>query len=226
MPRLVLVALLPLLTSACIIRLNSRDYMVDGVELEQQHTETIEVQAWEASGLTLRSAAGDIHVEPTSGTNRIEVTLHEKTLGDAYAVFAGGRLEARTHSGEPHAIGDVRVYSNDLLPVLDVETGMGDIVIHGAVQQGEARLDTGMGSIGIRGASFTKLTAETGMGDIDLADVTAAEARLESGLGDVSVTGSRLQSVRADTGMGDIDCRDSELGHHEFDAGLGSVRTR
>jgi len=247
MSRLTSLALLPAaLTTACIIPLGSSDIVVDGVKLEEKHTETIEIDAWDASGLTIRSWGGDIHIQSTSGPNRITVTLHELTLDDAAASHEDGRLVAHTTSGEPLAIGDVTVFSNGPLPALDITTGMGDVLVHGVAIPGAARIETGMGdvevldtgsperiqansgmgSIEVRGTSCGTLEAASGMGDIHVSNVSATEARLEAGLGDVTIIGSHLESVRAETGLGDIDCRDSEIGHHEFDTGLGKVRTR
>lgn len=246
MSRLAIASLLPLLSSACVLSLNSNEIVVDGVELREKHAETIEIPAWDASGLTLRSWGGDIHIESTSGPNQITATVHEETPGDASIVYEGGQLLAFTKSGAPYAIGDVQIFSNGALPALDVETGMGDVLVHGVDVQGKVELETGMGDIElldsgtpesieassgmggieIRGSTCRLLTAASGLGDVVITNVTAVEARLESGLGDVSVTSSQLDSVTAETGLGDIDCHGSEIGQHEFDTGLGSVRTR
>lgn len=246
MCRIATLALLAAFTTGCIVPLHRNNIVVDGVELEEKHTETIEVPAWDAAGLTIRSWGGELHIEATTGPNRITVTLHELTFGDASAVYEGGELSARTVSGEPYAIGDVTVHANGPLPSLSLATGMGDVLVHGVEVAGLMQLDTGMGdveildagapesvaassgmgSIEMRRTKCGSLRATSGMGDIVLSEVTATEASLDSGLGDVTVRDSKLDSARATTGLGDIDCRHSELGAHEFDTGLGSVRSR
>lgn len=237
--------LLPAVATGCIIPLHLNNVVVDGVELEEKHTETIEIPAWHESGLKIRSWGGEVHVEATSGPSRIVVTVHELTPGDARAAYEGGELIARTKSGEPYAIGDVQVFTGGSLPALDVDTGMGDVLLHGVAIEGAVRLETGMGdveildvnapdrveassgmgSIEVRSTACATLRASSGMGDIHLAGVTATEASLGSGMGDVTLRDSQLATVRASTGMGDIDCRDSRIGDHDFETGLGSVRS-
>ena len=61
---------------------------VNGVELDAEHEEIVEVAGWGDQGLRLDCNAGDVRVMPSpDGRDMIQLTLHETTQGDARASF-------------------------------------------------------------------------------------------------------------------------------------------
>lgn len=250
LPRLLLPLALSL-TTGCVIRVSSDGLHfghghecleVDGVELPEEHVETLSIQAWDAQGLTLSANVGTIRVEPGE-RDEIRLTLHEVEEHDAWAVYEGGELLVRTASGRPAAIGDVRVRVATGLPHLRVTTGLGDVKVEGVEVPGELTARTGagdvdvrtdgrsaqvvassgMGDVDVRGASCDAIIATTGMGDVDVRQVEAQSAQLSSGMGDVGVVASTFVRLKATTGMGDVRCRDVRYDEGELDSGFGSV---
>lgn len=231
------------LTAGCHMHLHGSSLVVDGVELEQEHVETIEIAEWHPSGIHVDSAMGDVLVQRGTGGNRITVTLHETVVGDARADYEDGKLVTRTASGEPSAIGDVTIYCDGELPALVVETGMGDIEVADVSVLGRVELSTGMGDVELErfgdpeavvvttgmgdlelkdGTTLT-LHATSGMGDVELARVSAADADLSSGMGDVEVRDCAFERIGANTGLGDVECRSTTYREADLETGLGSV---
>jgi len=243
MLRLLPLALCSLSLAGCHLSFGSHALRVDGVELPVQHTETLDVGAWPANGLTVQAVQGDVRLEPTSGANAITVELHEVVHGDATAFFRDGELVAHTSSGEPAAIGRVVVRSNGPIPSLDLSTGMGDVEVDGIRVERSVEVSTGMGDVTLRGigrlerivastgmgdvlidgAECRGLSLSSGMGDIDVRGVSADEADLSSGMGDVDVRGSTFDRLDAETGLGDVRCRATTYRSGELDTGFGDV---
>ena len=246
MLRPAVLALGSLLLFGCHITFGRSSVEVDGVELPAEHTETLEIAAWSASGLMVDSPLGDLRVEPTDGPSTITVTLYEVEVGDATAFYEEGKLISRTSSGEPSGIGQVIVRSNGPIPSLTLTTGMGDITITDVHVTDTAKLETGMGDIEVdgigsvdrieansgmgdvevAGASCRTLTVSSGMGDVDVRGVSASEGSLSSGMGDIDIRRSDFEQLSANTGLGDVKCRETTYGRGELDTGLGSVTRR
>lgn len=220
---------------------------VNGVELEAEHEEFVEVAGWGDEGLRLDCNAGDVRVVPSpDGRDGIQLTLHETTHGDAHARFENGEIVLHTASGQPAAIGDATVYISTAMPRLVVNTGMGDIDVGKVRLTGPASLSTGMGDVSIDGLSecgrvsvstgmgdveverskFQEINASSGMGDVELTSVTAGEGDLSTGMGDVDVLRSSFGNLDASTGLGSIDCTGTSYEKSNLDTGLGSVKTR
>ena len=234
-----------LLASACQMHFDRTAFVVDGVELEEHHEETLAVGAWSAEGLRVESHRGDVRVERTDGPNALLVTVHERTLGDAQASYSDdGVLRVASASGDPAAIGDVVVRCSTPLGALFVETGMGDVSVHDVAIERSLTLVTGMGDVRVQGLDHVEhitlatgmggvevdgtrcavLEATSGMGDVDVAAVQAQRAIVGSGMGDVELAGSRFVELEATTGMGSVDCTDTHYERGELDSGLGRVR--
>jgi len=220
--------------------------VVDGVELESEHEETLDVGSWDASGLTVESGLGDVRVETADGGNTITVTLHEVTEGDASAAYEGGRLVVRTTSGKPAMIGDVVVRTAAALPSLslhsdmgdlswadasvegpaEMSTGMGDVRLERVRSSGTIQASTGMGDVEVRGGDAGELSVKSGMGDLDVRDFRATTAHVTSGMGSLDFRGCVFATLNASTGQGSVDCRDTEYGDGDLSTGLGPVRIR
>ena len=242
MKRLSALLLLASLSSGCYLSTNS--IVVDGVKLEEKHEEVLEVEQWSSLGLTVGSAQGDIRIEPagSDGANVIEVVIHERVLGDGYAVLEGEKLVSKSKSGDPTAIGKVIVRTN-LLPRVHASTGMGDVTIVDVSVTDSVQLDTGMGDIDVSNAGSPKrlhthtgmgdievartscgdLVAESGMGDVEVLRVLAEKGVCSSGMGDVELDHCSFGQIDASTGMGDVDCIETTYDKGDFDSGLGKV---
>lgn len=240
-----LASALALSAPACVFHIPCGEcgIVVDGVLLEEQHEETLELASWHPSGLTVETSLGDLCFEPTDGPSHVVATVHEVRLGDAYVVYEEGRLEARSFSGEPAALGDLRVYVHGDLPALTASTGMGDVLLRGIGITGACALETGMGDLTIanvntageatlvsgmgdvhcEGLHSARITAESGMGDVTLRRVTTGDADVSSGMGDIELDGSAFNILQAETGLGDVECHESTYTKGRLESGLGSV---
>ena len=230
------------LSSGCHISLGGSGVTVDGVELKEESIE--ELSADVSLGFEVTSPLGDIRIVRSAEPTKITVKLFEKTRGDAYAVFEDGELTSRSRSGEPSALGDVTVSTNDSIARLVLTTGMGDIEVSGVDVDGEVSLDTGMGDVSVgeigqasevslnsgmgdievSNLTCTTLEASSGIGDVEVSVVEATTAELSSGLGDVDVHGSKFDRLEADTGLGDVDLRDTVVEDTDLSTGLGEIR--
>ena len=245
---------LVLLLTSCVIRVGSSGLQfgpsgdtleVDGVELPEEHVETLDVAAWHEDGLEITAHVGDIEVV-RGERNTIRLTLHEVSPQDAYAVLEGGKVVVRTTSGQPAAIGDVRVVVAEDLAHLRVDTGLGDVSIERIGVRGELHANSGLGDVEVsaegrasqvvvtsglgdlevKGAACDWMKASTGMGDVQVSAVEASSGELRSGMGDVRVKASTFERLRATTGMGDVDCRNVTYEEADLDSGMGSVRRK
>jgi len=241
LPALAAVVLAP----SCVFRISGHDscIRVDGVTLEEQHQESLDVDAWGPNGLRVDAAMGDLSFEPTDGPSRVVATLHERELGDASLAYRDGALLAETTSGDPAALGQVTVFVNGELPSLHAWTGSGDVTVTGLHVAGAVSLSTGMGDLDlIESSAGGKVSmssgmgdvtlrrveggvfeAESGMGDVTFREVDGTDAALGSGMGDVTLKGCAIDRIDAGTGMGDVTCRDSQYVTANLDSGLGSV---
>lgn len=242
-------SLLAALAAGCSIHVGcagGSHWCVDGVRLDEQHTEVLATPSLGADGLVLELSAGQVRFEPTTGPSSIEVVVHEKTKGDASVRFEGGKLVVTTHSGEPAALGDVLVRANGPLAKASIDTGAGDITLNGLrVQsslriesgaggvsytdgdvQGDLTIESGAGDIAVERVHCADMTVSSGAGDVRLAAVTARKAELDSGAGDLSISRCELVELDADTGVGDVDIVDSSYQKGDFDTGIGDVRER
>jgi DUF4097 and DUF4098 domain-containing protein YvlB len=220
-------ALGSLVLAGCHVSIGGHALRVDGVELPAKHTETLEVGAWPASGLTVDAVQGGVRLEPTAGANTITVELHEVTHGDATAFFEDGRLVAHTSSGEPAAIGRVVVRSSGPIPSLDLSTGMGDVEVDAVRVERTAEVSTGVGDVTVRGIGrLERIAASTGMGDVRIDGAECRVLAASSGMGDVEVRGVSADEADVSSGMGDVDVRDSTFDRLDADAGLGDVTCR
>jgi DUF4097 and DUF4098 domain-containing protein YvlB len=241
-------SVLSTLASSCVVSLGAcdSDLVVDGVRLEYEHRETIQIPAWDAQGLAVESHIGDLRLDATHGEDSISVTLHEARPGDAHALYEGGRLRVHTRSGSPAAIGDVVVLTSAPLASLTLHTGMGDVRATGAAVQGavslmsgmgdvcatglgeptSVALETGMGDVSLTECKTGELQLASGMGDVDVSRVTATNAKAESGMGDVTFEDCSFDTVSGESGMGDVTAVRSTWRSEAFDSGLGDVRTR
>lgn len=229
------VCLLPL--QACIFKIGSGgsgwwdDYdsrascrTVNNVELRHHHCETLAFPAAPESGLSIAVDCGDIEVERTGNLSTLTVELWESTPGDAYAVLEGGKLVARTKSGQPCSIGDVDLDSNLCLSSLDAHTGMGDVSHCGVPVTSSLTLGTGMGDVCVRVlAGEAALKLDSGMGDVCLHDAAARSAALSSGMGDVLIEDATLQELNAQTGMGDVHLVRTLCPTPKLSSGMGDV---
>ncbi|MEM7309820.1 MAG: DUF4097 family beta strand repeat-containing protein [Planctomycetota bacterium] len=238
------VALLSLcaLTPACVISVGS-DVRVDGVDLEEKHSESLSLAGLEAQGLVVDASFGDVTIEPTSGPSHAVGVVYEVEPGDAYLAYVDGRVESRSHSGEPTALGHLHIFVHGPLPSLDastgagsielreidvlgdctVSTGSGDVRIADTSSSGTIRCSTGLGDVVLRGVGAGELHLESGMGDVSLHHVEADKAELGAGMGDIELHRSAFDHLDADTGMGDIDVRDTSYRAGGLDTGFGSV---
>ena len=245
MIRIAALALLSVLLTGCVISLGDGDgvFRVNGVRLDQKHQETVLVGHWSEAGLRVESHCGDVRLEPTDGENRIVVTLHEKTPGDAYARFEDGVLVAGSRGDQQTAIGDVTVYTNGPIPCVDASTGCGDVLAEGVPVESDVTLSTGCGDVKLCCAGrpdkvvlssgcgdvslgntiCARLEISTGLGDVEVDEVSAKHVELSTGLGDVDVDACAFHHVEASTGLGDIDCDETTYEKGEFSTGLGSV---
>ncbi len=244
--RFAALAVLTLPLASCVISLgNGGDgtLRVNGVRLNEKHQETILVGHWSAEGLRVESHCGDIRLEPTDGENRIIVTLHERTPGDAYARFEDGVLRSESRNDLQTAIGDVTVYTNCPLPSVVATTGCGDVLAEGVPMQSDVALSTGCGDVelccggepervvlssgcgdvSLGNTTCAHLEISTGLGDVELDEVSAKHVELSTGLGDVDVDACAFHHVEASTGLGDIDCDNTSYEKGEFSTGLGHV---
>jgi DUF4097 and DUF4098 domain-containing protein YvlB len=236
---------LALVSSACVINVPFHDdeMVVDGKRLEHHHEETLELPAWNAAGLTVQCASGDVSCEATEGPSRVVATVYEIRHGDACLVYEDGVLKAKSLSGEPTALGDLTLYVHGDLPnlaistgmgdmcardfgvigALSLRTGMGDVSVTGVTTVGKAHLATGMGDVDDDRVHSERLTASSGMGDVSLRRVTTGDADVSSGLGDIELDGSAFNILDAETGLGDVECRASTYTQGHLETGLGSV---
>lgn len=236
--------------AGCRITLGGHDgtssIVVDGVELEEQHVESMEIDAWAPQGLVVAASLGDVRVVRTEGPNEVVVTLHETVEGDAFLRYEDGRIVGATHSGEPCAIGDVTVRLSSAPDKLECSTGAGDVDVDWCGTAREVRLEsglgditardaervelllaaTGMGSVRVERATCGRLQASSGMGDVDVRECRAESATLESGMGDVEARESSFGKLEASTGMGDVSCRSSSYDEGHLESGLGDVHER
>ena len=229
---------------ACHIHLGEGSFVVDGRHLAEEHEETLELDAWPATGIVIEVPVGDVHVEAAEGPIRVRADVHETVPADGRMEVRDGKLVAVSQSGEPVALSDVRVWTPVPLARLRVATGTGDVHVTG-VDLGAVELSTGAGDLVLRSAgspesvhvstgigdvrlgSFTtgRLEASTGLGDVSLKGVHGESGDVSTGLGDVSVEDSRFPGgLDADTGMGDVDVSQSQLGGGRSQSGLGRVR--
>jgi DUF4097 and DUF4098 domain-containing protein YvlB len=222
---------------------HDHEIRVDGVTLREKHQETLEIGAWDETGLTLKAALGDLVFQPTDGPSRVVATVHEIRTGDARLVYANGVLSTQSTSGEPSALGDATVYVRGELPALVASTGMGDLDVRGLRVAGDVRLETGlgdvdlvdagaggrialssgMGDVSVRTVEAAEVRAASGMGDVELKAVRGKLAHLGSGMGDVTLHGCAFEEIDAETGMGDVACRETTYGKAELDSGFGRV---
>lgn len=234
---------LALVSSSCSVHFDNTGLTVNGTRLEEQHEETLTLDAWHESGLIVETGMGDVTIESTDGPNRIVATLHEVEPGDARLLYEDGRLGFVTRSGEAAAIGDVRILVADELPALRIssgqgdvdcdrivvtsdlvlDAGMGDLSLGDSTIGGRASLDTGMGDLCLERVECETLHGNTGLGDAVLEHVSALTARVSSGMGDIRVENGAFSTLDATTGLGDLTCRDTryEVGH--LDTGLGDL---
>jgi hypothetical protein len=216
---------------------------VDGVRLEAQHEEVIEVAEWPA-GLRIEATRGDLRVEPGDGPDTLTVQVYERVLGLARPVLEDGLLKARTQDGSPWAIGrvvlrtsrpltgltlatgcgDVRVQGVQLAGRLSASSGLGDVELRAIGEPEEVALEVGKGDITLANLRCARLEARSGLGDVRLEGLAAREAELSSGLGDVHLRDSSFEHVQATTGLGDIESLGSTFQRNLFHTGLGSVR--
>ena len=220
--------------------------VVDGVKLEHHHEEVLTLESWPENGLVIEARRGDVRVERAEGPTTVRVEVHERAPGEGHVHIDGGRLVARAANGAACAIGEVLVRTSGPAKGLVLTTGMGDVTLTGILAEGKLVLTTGMGDVlvlgigsperielasgmgdvRVRGARCARLSADTGMGDIELEDVEAESAQLECGMGDVEVTRSRGGRLEASSGMGDVEVMESSFATNALDTGLGSVRQR
>ncbi len=242
MKRALLLAIV--LAPGCHIDLDS-GFTVNGVRLQEEHEENLEIVAWDSRGLIMELALGDARVESTSGPTRIVATVHERYHGDARLEYKDGELVVETNSGEPGALGDVSIYTSGPIPNLVIATGTGDIlvdsvridgnlslssglgdisVLHGG-SLGDGNFSTGMGDIELVSFDCRHIAASSGMGDVSLNQITSSVAEVATGMGDVSLVASNFDRLTASTGMGDIDAAGTSYGSADLDTGMGSVHT-
>jgi len=236
---------LAFVSGACVINIpSSQDQMVvDGKRLEHHHEETLELPAWNAAGLTVQCASGDISCAPTDGPSRVIATVYGIRHGDAFLVYEAGVLKAKSLSGEPTALGDLTLYIHGDLPylaastgmgdicargfgvtgALSLRTGMGDVSVSGVNAVGKAHLATGMGDIDVEHVHAGRLTGSSGMGDVSLRDVDTGDSDVSSGLGDIEIDGSAFNILDAKTGLGDVECNTSTYATGHLETGLGTV---
>lgn len=231
--------------TACHFSLHDH-LVVDGVRLKHHHEEVLTLESWPEGGLVIEARQGDVRVEQAEGPTTLRVKVHEREPGEAHVHLDGGRLVARAAGGATCAIGDVLVRTSGPARGLTLKTGMGDVQLAGVLVEGKLLLSTGMGDVEVSGAGApetvelasgmgdvevralrcARLSADTGMGDIELEDVEAQAAVLESGMGDVEVARSRGGRLEASSGMGDVEVTESAFETRTLDTGLGSVRQR
>lgn len=242
-------SLLVLLAASCSIHVGcagGSHWCVNGVRLEEQHTEVLTAPTLGADGLAIDIPAGQVRFEPTTGPSSIEVVVHEKTKGDASVRFEGGRLVVTTQSGEPAALGDVLVKANGPLSKASIDTGAGDVSLNGLhVQsslhidsgaggvsfvdgsvQGDLSIDSGAGDVALERVTCTDLKLSSGAGGIRVVGVEARRAELDSGAGDLRLSQCTLVEIDADTGVGDVDVLDCTYQKSDLDTGIGDVRVR
>lgn len=236
---------LALVSSACVITVpSSHDRMVvDGKHLKHHHEETLELPAWNAAGLTVQCASGDVSCEATEGPSRVVATVYEIRHGDACLVYEEGVLKAKSLSGEPTALGDLTLFIHGDLPslaastgagdmcargfgvtgALSLRTGMGDVCVSSVSTVGRTHLATGMGDIDVEHVHAERLSGSSGMGDVNLRDVDTGDTDVSSGLGDIEIDGSAFNILDAQTGLGDVECTESTYTSGHLETGLGSV---
>lgn len=152
---------------------------------EQRTTRPLDV----AGELVLETGSGDLEVVAASGPARLELRSVRGLFGGPGTRVTRGRdgvLSVKTNCTGPFALscsGSMRA----LIPAgtaVDVRTGSGNVRVRGA-----------------RGG----VVAETGSGDVELAELGGREVAAETGSGDVTGSGIAARRVRAETGSGDVD---------------------
>jgi len=233
------------LFASCHIHIDdtSGSWSVNGVHLEEEHVDSIEVLRWDPAGLEIDVGVGDVTVLATDGASEIEATLRETEPGDARLEYREGKLSWETRSEEPAAITNVIVRVNGQLPSLTISTGAGDVDIRDVVilnalivstgagdirVSGVGRLtasefESGAGDIRLSGFKSPMVMASSGAGDLDLRDITTDQAELSSGVGDISAKDCQLGVVDASTGIGDIDVSESGYTEADLSTGIGDI---
>ncbi|MBM3977904.1 MAG: DUF4097 domain-containing protein [Planctomycetes bacterium] len=199
-------------------------WCMNGVHLDESHTEVLNTPSLGADGIALDISAGQVRFEPANGAASIEVVVHEKTKGDASVRFEGGKLVVSTKSGEPAAIGDVIVRTDGPLAKVSIATGAGDISLSGLQVRSELRIDSGAGDVSyLDGSVEGNLSIDSGAGDLALERVKCADLELSSGAGDIRVARVEAKRAEFDSGAGDIDVSNCALVEIDADTGVGDV---
>jgi DUF4097 and DUF4098 domain-containing protein YvlB len=245
--RLLALSLFTAISAGCSLHVGcagGSSWCVDGVRLEEQHTEVLATPTLGADGLALDIPAGSVRLESTTGPSSIEVIVHEKAKGDASVRFEGGALVLTTKSGAPAALCDVVVKINGPLAKASIETGAGDVALSGIEVQSSLRIDTGAGGVKFTGGSVhgdlsidsgagdvavdgvkcANLKLFSGAGDIQLASVEGRNAEIDSGAGDLRLSNCTLVELDADTGVGDVVVVACSYKKGDLDTGIGDVR--
>ena len=75
-----------------------------------------------------------------------------------------------------------------------------------------------------KGLELEQMEVESGLGSIEVQDVTAQQIEVSGGMGDFDATGiNAAQRLYVDAGMGDVDISGSFGGEVELNCGMGSV---
>jgi len=223
-----LLALVPALSAfaSCHIHIDdsSGSWTVDGVHLDEEHVETIQILEWDAEGLDIDIAVGDVNVVATDGATEIEATLHEVEPGDAMLEYRDGKLTWESRTKDTAAISDVTVRVNGMLPALTISTSAGDVDIRDVILSAALLISTGAGDIRVEASGdLSRADFSTGAGDIRLSGFKSPSVMVSSGAGDLSLSDISTDETDLSTGVGDIRARDCELGIVEASTGIGDI---
>jgi DUF4097 and DUF4098 domain-containing protein YvlB len=211
---------IPLLITGCCLDFCNA-YRGKGVKVDGvrlKHKRIVEIDGTLEKRFEVDGHAGDIEIRGIPGRQaHLRVEVYEYRPGDAKV-----RL---TESGdlvletESGRPAAVGELSAELPQdlALRVETGMGEIEI-----------STGMGDVDLKDLTDVLwLEASTGMGDLSLSSAEALErVTLSTGMGGIHVKHSAVNRIEVSSGMGSIDLRDCEFGRVTGSTGMGSIHFR
>jgi DUF4097 and DUF4098 domain-containing protein YvlB len=156
------------------------------------------------------SADGPIHVK-----RHVRYRDHKPAETDS---VAGDTLTLNTSCGRACSV-DYDVTAPEATKIAG-RIGSGDVTLR---QIATASVAVGSGNIRVRGASGD-VTARSGSGDLDLADIAGAVA-CHTGSGNIRLAGV-TGTTGAETGSGDIDAGDLRGAHTSTHTGSGDVTLR
>ncbi len=193
------------LTSCCGERcfLNHNTPTVNGVKLKYVNEIDIQ-QVYEHSHLELSSGTGSTNLQGVDdNVIDINVQYYEYEPGDASLYIEDGLLMAKSISGKPVSISNVKgkvPQSTDLR----IDAGTGSIVVSGMDHSSVISVDAGTGNIEISRSNVGTLRLSSGTGSINLNYINCAAGKVSTGTGNINITNSLISRRDFSVGTGKI----------------------